>query len=248
MSFIFNLWYGYEISLYYLQQKIASFLFLEITTIKPIIVLVLFFSGILTSVTPCFISIVPLSISYINSNSDGYNYKNILLLGICTSLFIVIFSMSFVNYSFFLFFKGIPFISFFTLMLIALDLLQVLNFSNYLNSFYVNNLNKKKTYNNLIIKSYFTGCIIGFTTVPCSSPIILLINFWLHHSDQILFSFIYLIIYLMGSIIPLFFIFNVILNYIQLYILSYVWNTIIPFMGCFLLSISTFLFLDKLFI
>nr|YP_009332584.1 cytochrome c biogenesis protein transmembrane region [Membranoptera weeksiae]AIC36832.1 cytochrome c biogenesis protein transmembrane region [Membranoptera weeksiae] len=247
MSFIFNFWYGYEISLYYLQQKIASFLFLEIITIKPIIVLVLFCSGILTSITPCFISIVPLSISYINSNRYGYNYKNILLLGIFTSLFIVIFSMSFANYSFFLFFKGIPFISFFILMLIALDLLQVLNSSNCLYAFSVNNLNKQKKCNNLIIKSYFTGCIIGFTTVPCSSPIIILINFWLHHSNNLLFSFIYLIIYLIGSIIPLIFIFNIVLNYLQLYILSYIWNTIVPFMGCCLLSISTFLFLDKLF-
>nr|QCI05968.1 Thiol:disulfide interchange protein [Delesseria sanguinea] len=248
MSFIFNLWYKYEILLYHLQQKIASFLFLEITSIKPIIILVFFCSGILTSITPCFISIVPLSLSYINSNNNAYNYKNIVILGIFTSLFIVFFSISFVNYSFFVFFKDISFISFFILILIALDLLQVLNFSNYFNFFYENNLKFESIYDNLVLKNYFTGCIIGFTTVPCSSPIILLINLWLHHSNQMFFSFIYLIIYLLGSIIPLIFIFNIVLNYLQLYILSYIWNTIIPFMGCFLLSLSTFFFLDKVFI
>nr|YP_010155911.1 cytochrome c biogenesis protein transmembrane region [Cumathamnion serrulatum]QQY85302.1 cytochrome c biogenesis protein transmembrane region [Cumathamnion serrulatum] len=248
MSFIFNLWYQYEVFLYNLEQQIASFLFLEITVIKPVIILVLFFSGILTSLTPCFISIIPLSISYINSNYNGYNHKNVLLLGILTSLFIIIFSTSFANYGFLIFFKHIPFISFFILMIIALDLLQVLSLSNYFNSLYLNKLSTDSFYNNSIFKSYFTGCIIGFTTAPCSSPIILLINFWLHHSNQALFSSIYLIIYLLGCIIPLILLFNIVLNYLQLYILTYIWNIIVPCMGCFLLSISTFLFLDKLFV
>nr|YP_009295197.1 hypothetical protein BI108_pgp006 [Dasya binghamiae]AOH77209.1 hypothetical protein [Dasya binghamiae] len=246
MLYSFNFWHQYEFLLYNLQQNILSVLFIKINTLSPLVIFLLLFTGILTSITPCFLSIIPLSISYININKKNYIYKNIFILGILTSLFLVICITAFINYNYITYIARIPFLSFFILILISLNLLQILNFSFNLKIF---NFNKFNFFNrNILLNTYFSGFIIGLSSVPCSSPIVLLINFWLHYSNNILFFLLYLMFYSLGCFIPFIIIFNFLINYLEFYILGYIWNLIIPFAGSIILSFSIFFFLEKIFI
>nr|YP_009391167.1 thiol:disulfide interchange protein [Dipterocladia arabiensis]ARW59311.1 thiol:disulfide interchange protein [Dipterocladia arabiensis] len=246
MLYTFNFMTQYEFIIYNLQQMVASLLFVKVNLLDYTVMILLVFAGLLTSLTPCFLSILPLSVSYISANKNNYLYKNFFILGILTSLFFFLIISNFINYSYIVYLNRIPFLSFLILILISLNLLQILDFSSYLQIF--NNQEIDLSYNNRVLHNYMIGLVIGFSTIPCSSPIILLVNFWLHGSTNIFFSIFYFTLYFFGCIIPFLIIFYFVFNILQTYIFIYIWNAIIPLAGFFLLSFSILSFLEKVFI
>lgn len=246
MLHTFNLLSRYEFILYNLQQLISSLLFIKINSLNWSIILLLLFAGFLTSLTPCFLSILPLSISYINAERNNYLYKNFFIAGIITSVLFFLIISNFINYSYLVYLSRLPFLSFIILILISLNLLQIVDFSYYFQIF--NNQRIYSSYSNKFLQNYIIGLIIGFSTIPCSSPIVLLVNFWLHLSNNILFFILYFSLYFCGCIIPFIVIFYFVINIFQTYVLIYIWNIMIPLSGFFILSFSVLFFLEKIFI
>nr|QCI05787.1 Thiol:disulfide interchange protein [Dasysiphonia japonica] len=246
MSNLLNLWNQYEFLLFYFQEIISSILFIEINTLNPSIIILLLFTGMITSLTPCFLSILPLSFSYINISANNYRNQNIFIFGIFSSLFILFLLSVFLNYRYLIYLTKIPFLSFLILILIALNLLQILDISSYFVRLRLKKLNIFSK--NILLRTYLNGFLIGFSILPCSSPIVILINFWLHYSTNFFICFLYLIFYILGCFIPFFLVFNFIINYLKIYILGYIWNIIVPLSGSILLSVSIFFFLEKIFI
>nr|YP_009397159.1 thiol:disulfide interchange protein [Thuretia quercifolia]ARW66345.1 thiol:disulfide interchange protein [Thuretia quercifolia] len=237
-------WSNYELILYNLQQKIILLLYLRINSITPDIIFLLLSAGILTTITPCFLSILPLTLSYLSSSANVLINKKFFILGLFTNLFIITISINFLSYSYLYYLTRMPFISFLVLLIISLNLLQVVDlFSIFKIVFYENN-NLFKF--NFSFNSYLMGLVFGFTILPCSTPIILVINFWLYNINQIWISFFCLTLYFLGSILPFIFILNFVVNYFQIYMLSSLWNLITPFLGFIILTFSTFFFLEKL--
>lgn len=233
----------FEIVLYNLHHKIA-FLLIEATSSFQIKTFFLFFfAGLLTILNPCFISIVPLSVSYLNSYKQQI-YKNIFILGLVTSILVTILVTNLISFNYFIYLIRIPLLSLVILILLSLNLLQILNFSFY---FSIPGINTKwiVSKSNLWIQCYLIGLLIGLTTVPCSSPILTIIHFWLHSSSKIFILLIYLSSYFIGCILPLLSILYIFINYWQARILVYISNTINPLMGFLTLTCSLFFLLEK---
>nr|YP_009391780.1 thiol:disulfide interchange protein [Acrosorium ciliolatum]ARW59924.1 thiol:disulfide interchange protein [Acrosorium ciliolatum] len=243
-----NFYDHYEAIIYNLQHKIYYLLSSEVNALSALIFILIFFSGILTSLTPCFLSILPLIISYINIDShykQNIN-KNIFIFGLITSLLIILLLVNFISYKYYAYIISIPVLSSFILILLSFNLMQILDFS-YFFSFINKNLNKINT-DNILLKSYLLGFIVGFSIFPCSTSILLVFVFWVNHSTNLFILLFYWIIYLLGCILPFILIVNIAFTYIKSNIIFSIWRFIIPFSGSIILFFSLFSFLEKVFI
>nr|QCI05606.1 Thiol:disulfide interchange protein [Cryptopleura ramosa] len=243
---MFNFYDHYEVILYNLQHKIYYLLFSEVSSFNFVIFILIFFSGILTSLTPCFMSILPLSISYINIDYKYNINKNIFILGLITSLLVILLLANFISYQYYSYIIKIPLLSSLILILLSLNLIQIVDFS-YIFSFFTKFLNKIYT-NHILLKSYLLGCLLGLTAFPCSTSILLVFVFWINHSANFFLLFLYWIIYLLGCIIPLIFIVNIAIVYMRSNLILSIWRFLLPFSGFIMLFASLFSFFDKVFI
>lgn len=238
----------FEIFLYELQHKIAFLLVTTVNSFQLNTYLLFFLAGIVTLLNPCFISVIPLSISYINSYRENI-YKSYFVAGLVTSILVVIFITNFLSYNYFSYFARVPLLSLLILIILSLNLLQILNFSFYLEVLNMNIeciFHKNSLLSSMLLQCYFIGLVIGFTTVPCSSPIFTIIHFWLYNSHQIFLLLFYLIAYFTGCIFLLILIFYVFINYLQVYIIANISSTITPLVGFVTLTFSLFFLLEKI--
>lgn len=219
---------------------------MQINSFIPFISVLILFTGLLTSFTPCFISLLPLVIAYINTCNKSNFSKNIFLCGLITSLFFIIFIADFItiNYSYYV--NNINIFLSFILILISLNLLQIFNFSYFFT--FINIGLPGFSINNKFLKSYLFCCLIGFSTFPCSTSIIMLFIFWLSHSTNFSILLFYWIIYLFGCILPFILVVNLAIDYIQSLFIVYLWNWIVPISGSIILFFSLFSLLEKILI
>nr|QCI06844.1 Thiol:disulfide interchange protein [Halydictyon mirabile] len=117
MSYTPNFWYTYELLIYNLQQFCLSLLINNLSSIHINITIILFFAGVITSLNPCFLSAIPLSLSYINSYKLNSINKNLFIFGLFTSLFLLIFLG--VLLKLILYLVNIPYLSYLLLVLIS---------------------------------------------------------------------------------------------------------------------------------
>nr|QCI09039.1 Thiol:disulfide interchange protein [Inkyuleea mariana] len=235
-----------EMKLFYFQQQISYLLSLQINIFTPLVFILLFSAGILTSVNPCFISIIPLSLSYISSTNTANFDKNFFISGLINSFVILILITNFISSKYVLFKIAIPILSSLLMILVALNLLQILNFTYFF--IHLNNTNIKLIFKGPRFKSYIIGSIIGFSVLPCSTTIMIIISFWLSHSIYIIYGLIYLLIYILGCIIPIFILLNLRLLNLNLDFISQLWNIIISISGSIILGLGLFSLLEKIFI
>nr|QCI07624.1 Thiol:disulfide interchange protein [Nitophyllum punctatum] len=235
---------NFEIFTYGIEQNIAYLLSLNIKFFSPTILILLLLSGILTSMNPCLISILPISMSYINSRKLVGASKILFVIGLFTSISLVIIFIRFLSLQYFLYFINIPLISFCVLLILSLNLLQILDISALFSWMQINS-----SYNiDLKIESYLIGFFIGLSSLPCSTSIMFIINFWLSRSFDLFVSIIYFFCYLLGCLCPFIIIFNIEFNSSQVYFISYIWNLIVPISGAFILMISLLSLMEKIFI
>nr|QCI07360.1 Thiol:disulfide interchange protein [Leiomenia cribrosa] len=229
-----------EIHFYIFQQNIYKIISFELGHFKIAIFLLLFVSGILTSINPCFLSIIPLSISYLLD----YKTKNTFILGLISSFISIIVLYLLLNISYQKLIINIPLFSSFTMIVVGLNILNILKFNRiYLNS---NNIYKKNLKSSL--KNYVIGFIIGISSASCSTPILINILFWISYSNNLLLGAIYLLFYLIGYITPLLFLIHISINSMKLNFINKVRDFLIPFSGSFMLSLGVFSLLENIFI
>nr|YP_009297042.1 cytochrome c biogenesis protein transmembrane region [Ceramium japonicum]AOM66385.1 cytochrome c biogenesis protein transmembrane region [Ceramium japonicum] len=187
-------------------------------------VLSLLFLGLFTSLTPCFLSVLPL----IFSSTTLLNYLNstkiILFLGLISSLLFIIGLLYIGNDKLYNLFIHIPIISSIMFIFIALNILGIINISYFLTSF--NNINQD-IFNNIYLQSYFMGFSIGLGSLPCNGSLILTTILWIYSANKIVESCVYLLIYLLGCMLPFAIIFLLPLKFLkfQIYLFMELFNT-----------------------
>nr|QCI04777.1 Thiol:disulfide interchange protein [Bornetia secundiflora] len=242
-----SLYNDYEIYVYSLQQMLNSILITSISELTVYTALFFFIFGIITSLTPCFISIIPLSLVYISSNKKESFKKNIFILGLLSTMFLIIISINILNYKYLNYFQNIPVLSYMILLVMSLNLLQILEFSTVLIS--INNMFGSLNKNiNSRVYHYLTGAIVGLSTLPCSTAIIFVISFWLSNSINNFLSVIYLFIYILGYFVSIIFIFNFTFSYSGINFLVPFWDWGIPVSGFCVLMLSVLNILEKIFL
>nr|YP_010904179.1 thiol:disulfide interchange protein [Catenella fusiformis]WCH57430.1 thiol:disulfide interchange protein [Catenella fusiformis] len=231
-----------EITSYYLQQKVYILCVSNLNSLHLSTLVILFLGGNLTSLNPCLISTFPLTISQINNfNNEYYKNLNSLLYGLLSSILITIFTI-------FIFHKlvlHITLLSSLLTILIGLNLLQILK----LNTPFFFNIpaNLIRTNNSQTI-NWIIGFTVGISTSNCSTPILTTIIIWLDNSNSLLLGIIYITFYLIGYILPIYFLTYILTNIKdkESKFLVRTWNYIIPASGFLLIGIGFFSLLENI--
>ncbi|KAI0556393.1 Thiol:disulfide interchange protein DsbD (chloroplast) [Gracilaria domingensis] len=230
---------------YIIEQNLYAVLASQINSIHPITFILLIISGLLTSLNPCLLSIIPTSLSYIYANKLNNNNKKMFISGIISStiLSIIIFQGLHKQYEYLL--HTFPLLSYIATIIVSFKLLQIIEFNN---SFSYNN----NTYNKLLfiplLYHYITGLVIGISSSSCTVPILLIILFWISSCKSWLLGILYTITYLFSYILPIYLIINQNLNYNQINRWPLIWNNITFLSGCTMLGYSIFALLHIIFI
>lgn len=231
-----------NLQLYYLEQHMHIAFIHNMDNITISLFILLFISGILTSMNPCMISVLPLTISYMNYQRNNYYRTSFFILGITNSFIIIIIFTSLLQKIS----VSIPTISSIYMIIIGLSLLNIIaiNFvplkTNSIDSFPLQN----------IIKDYIIGLLIGLNSCSCSTPIAATVTFWISKSSFASLSVIYFFCYLLGYILPLIIIANQSINYInqKLKNTQSNWLTIVPFSGSIMIGLGTLSLLQNIFL
>nr|YP_009396737.1 thiol:disulfide interchange protein [Ophidocladus simpliciusculus]ARW65923.1 thiol:disulfide interchange protein [Ophidocladus simpliciusculus] len=242
--FMYNLLDKYEVFLYFFQQYLYKFLFISDTFyifFSPFILLML---GFTTVLTPCFLSILPLIVSYANSQVNKPIKKSLFIFGLVNSYIIIIILSNF--FDFYLLLSKLPTIAFVIIFLVSLNLMQVINFSFFYTTLF-KNIFVSKNYS-IYFYSYFMGIFISFSSLPCNTSIIFLVILWLKSLNNFFIFLLYLLVYLFGCIMPLYIVLYLKSNYKDFDILVKIWNLIFPLSGSFLFIFSLLSLLKIIFI
>nr|YP_009510753.1 thiol:disulfide interchange protein [Gracilaria gracilis]AXI96426.1 thiol:disulfide interchange protein [Gracilaria gracilis] len=230
---------------YSIEQNLYNILGSQINSFHPIIFIFLIISGLLTSFNPCFLSTIPISLSYIYGEKLTNKNKTIFMFGILSStiLFIIIFQILDRQYEYI--FHLFPLLSYITTTIISLNLLQILKFNNSFS--YPNSVYRKLSFTPSLYQ-YITGLIIGISSSSCTTPILLIILFWISSCKSWLLGIIYTTIYLLSYTLPIYLIINHNISFHQINKWPFIWNNITFFSGCSMLGYSIFSLLNIIFI
>uniref|UniRef100_A0AAU7YQI3 Thiol:disulfide interchange protein n=1 Tax=Gracilaria hainanensis TaxID=2871843 RepID=A0AAU7YQI3_9FLOR len=230
---------------YHIEQNLYDILGSQINSAQPIIFLLLIISGLLTSLNPCLLSVIPTSLSYIYAEKLTNTSKNIFIFGILSSTIfsIIIFQVLDKQYKYLL--HTFPLLSYIATAIISLNLLQILEFNN---SFGHNNSIYKRLSFIPLLYQYITGLIIGISSSSCTTPLILIILLWISSCKYSFLGIIYTTTYLFSYILPIYLIINQ--NHNQNLIKKWplIWNNITFISGCTMLGYSIFSLLNIIFI
>nr|YP_010197698.1 thiol:disulfide interchange protein [Gracilaria isabellana]UAD86114.1 thiol:disulfide interchange protein [Gracilaria isabellana] len=230
---------------YIIEQNLYNILASQINSAHPIIFILLIIIGLLTSLNPCLLSIIPTSVSYIYAKKLTNNKKKLFILGILSSTIfnIIIFQALHKQYEYLL--HAFPLLSYITTIIISLNLLQIIEFNNKFS--YKNNLYDKLSFIPLLY-NYTAGLIIGISSSSCTAPILLIILFWISSCKSWLLGITYTTTYLLSYILPIYLIINQNLNYNPINKWPLVWNNITFLSGCTILGYSIFSLLNIIFV
>ncbi len=168
---------------------------------SPITFLLIFSAGLLTSLGPCSLSLMPITIAYIGGSKNEKNY--IKILSFCSG---VIFSLVFLGAlsGFFgkiygqlphVFTTGISIFA----ILMGLNLLGIVKFQ------YPNIPTFKFIENKVppFLAPMFTGAAFGLASSPCITPVLASLILWVSQSKNPLTSLIFLFFFGLGQVLPL---------------------------------------------
>ncbi|CCP38062.1 cytochrome c biogenesis protein transmembrane region (plastid) [Chondrus crispus] len=232
-----------ETQAYYIQQNIYQLLSSELKNGKPYTFILLIIGGLITSLNPCFISIIPVIVSYINYNKKEDNYRLMVITGLVASLITILTVSIILNDYYKIIILNIPIFTSLIVIIIGLNLLSIVN-SNFFGYIF---LSHNKLKNNANISNFFLGFIFGLSSCSCSTPILASLIIWLYNSNNFLLSIIYIIFYIIGYIIPIIILISITNNYNNITKLSQLWNYVMPFSGSIVLGIGIFSFLENIF-
>ena len=232
-----------SINFFLLQHKFYTNLSFYYDQFNILKLCTIFFIGICTSLTPCFISVLPL----IFSSNSTFNNANIfakisVFIGLITSLLVIIILLYIGNGRFDKIFIHLPLISSFIFVLIALNLLEIINISLFINTINLlpNNLS------NIYLQSYLTGFGIGLSCLPCNGSLIVTTMLWLYNSNKMIESLIYLVIYFCSCLLPFVLILLLPFGFVQLKKYIALWDYSIRLVGFYLLTSGCFIFFKQL--
>lgn len=246
MFYLTQIFDGYQVFLYLLYNNIYQFLRINDSGTDLILIPLFISMGILTVLTPCFISMFPILITYISSTTNQVLNNALFVLGVISSILFTVLVSNFINLYSFVY--KLPILSSLFLICIALNLMQVLDLL-FVPEMLYSRLSRIKTLNTNF-QSYVTGILIGFASAPCNTSIILLFTFLLKHESSNVFILFDLFVYLFGCFLVLITLLNLKnhFNSSNFYYLNLLWNLIFPLSGSILFIFSLLLFLRKTFL
>nr|AYR06350.1 cytochrome c biogenesis protein transmembrane region [Renouxia sp.] len=239
---MYSYWLHLELYFYKFQQSINHLLYFNLNANSFIILMVLYISGVLTSINPCATSMLPICLAYVDSQYEKKFNNRSFFCGLCSSLILFIFCLSIVKIKYYHLFVQLSLFVSIVPIVLGLNLLQV--FGNGIDLIYI----RLPKFLNLSSYSqdYIVGLSLGLNTVTCSTPVLLTLFLWLPYVNSFAITFIYVFVYLLGCLFPLFFLASLGIQYIQIYKVTQYWNFILPASACLILSSGVLRFLENI--
>lgn len=240
---LFSFFDQYSLFVYSLQQYFIRNLISTYSYYQPIVYLVFISLGFITVLTPCFFSMLPLLFLSINSRHNVGNSLFYCILGLVTSFCFFVFVTH--SFSFTAMLSQLPLLSYLILVIFSLDFMKILNLSSvYYSLLSTLNFSYRQTFN---LSTYITGLLVGLSSLPCSTPILLVVNLLLLSNRNTFFVVLSIICYFIGFILSFFCIFHLKFLYDKFQFFSVFWDYFVSTSGSLLFIITFSSFLKVLF-
>lgn len=190
--------------LYELEQFANTLVSTQLTHLSWLSIGVIFLAGLLTSLTPCMLSMLPITIGYIG----GYKTKNRLQaaaqstwfsLGLATTLAGLGIIAALVGKVYGQVGIGLPIIVSIVAILMGLNLLEALPLQ--LPSFVGLEWISKDLPEG--VRSYLIGLTFGVVASPCSTPVLATLLAWVATTQNLILGAVLLLSYTVGYVAPL---------------------------------------------
>ena len=171
----------------------------------PVTVFLIFSAGLLTSLGPCSLSLLPITVAYIGGTNNESN-NNFKIFGFCGGVVLSLVFLGAISGFLGRIYGQLPdffniFISIFAIAM-GLNLLGVLKFQ-FPNIPSLNFLEKKLP---SFLAPLITGTTFGLASSPCITPVLASLLAWVSQSKNPLISIIFLFFFGLGQVTPLIFV------------------------------------------
>jgi cytochrome c-type biogenesis protein len=193
-----------QIQLYEIAQFANTLVKTQLTQINGFSIGIIFLAGLLTSLTPCMLSMLPITIAYIG----GYEAKTRAYaiaqstwfsLGLATTLAGLGILAGLAGQVYGKIGLGLPIIVSIIAILMGLNLLEALPLQ--LPYFDTKELISQDFPPSL--RSYFLGLTFGLVASPCSTPVLATLLAWISSTGDLILGGVLLLAYTVGYVVPL---------------------------------------------
>lgn len=190
--------------LYQLQQLANQLVNNQLNQVSIFSIGVIFITGLITSLTPCMLSMLPLTVAYIG----GYDNKNkfssfiqstYFALGLASTLAILGIFAVLLGKVYGQIGIGLPIFVSAIAIIMGLNLLKIIplkfpdwDTSNWIKDHFPDSL-----------KSYLLGVTFGLIASPCSTPVLITLLAYIANSKNFILGTFFLISYAIGYVFPL---------------------------------------------
>ncbi|MCT7958080.1 cytochrome c biogenesis protein CcdA [Laspinema palackyanum] len=190
--------------LYHLQQLADGLVSSQLTHLSWVSVLIIFLAGLLTSLTPCMLSMLPITIGYIGgyeaqSRIQAAAQSTWFALGLATTLAALGIVAAYVGQVYGQVGIGLPILVSVIAILMGLNLLEALPLR--LPSLDGMELIPKDVPDG--VRSYLLGLTFGLVASPCSTPVLATLLAWIATTQDVMLGGALLLAYTAGYVAPL---------------------------------------------
>ncbi|MDZ8023892.1 MAG: cytochrome c biogenesis protein CcdA [Nostoc sp. SerVER01] len=193
-----------ETRLYELEQFANTLVSHQLTHISVVSVGVIFVAGLLTSLTPCMLSMLPITIGYIGgyeakSRLQGVAQSTWFALGLATTLAGLGILAGLVGKVYGQVGIGLPIIVSIIAILMGLNLLEALPLQ-------FPSLGETNWISQDLpagLRSYLLGLTFGLVASPCSTPVLASLLGWIANTQDLILGAVLLLSYTAGYVAPL---------------------------------------------
>ncbi|MGK7944172.1 MAG: cytochrome c biogenesis protein CcdA [Microcystaceae cyanobacterium] len=190
--------------LYYLQQYANQLVNEQLSHLNLISLGIIFLAGLLTSLTPCMLSMLPITIGYIGGYEDQNRLQSLIQsvwfsLGLATTLAVLGILAAGLGRVYGQIGIGLPIIVSIIAILMGLNLLEIINLR--FPSLGATDWITEEFHHSL--RSYLLGLTFGLVASPCSTPVLASLLAWVATTQDILLGAGLLFAYTIGYVSPL---------------------------------------------
>ncbi len=193
-----------QIQLYHLEQLADRLVSQQLTHLNAVSLAIVFAAGLLTSLTPCMLSMLPITIGYIGGyESQGRRQAAVqstwFALGMATTLATLGIAAAFLGRVYGQIGFGLPILVSLIAILMGLNLLELLPLR--FPSLGTTDWITKELPPGL--RSYLLGLTFGLVASPCSTPVLATLLAWVAATQNLALGAALLLAYTVGYVTPL---------------------------------------------
>lgn len=200
------MWESIQNQLYLLQQWANTLVVEQLSQLTPLSLVIIFLAGLMTSLTPCLLSLLPLTIAYIGSTTDSngdrlQSFKQSLwfVLGLAITLASLGLAAAALGKIYGQIGIGLPILVSIVAILMGLNLLELLplRFPSLGPTDWISNDFPPA------LKALLAGLTFGLIASPCSTPVLASLLAWVASRQDLLLGSGLLLAYTAGYVMPL---------------------------------------------